>query len=564
MGSQNLSTARSRESHLRSDSVLLLLLTALSALPYIRGLKLYSDDWEYESMLVHHQSSSVWELFRMLVAYDADLRVRPVQALYLALSFKAFGLNPLPYHVAGTLLLAVSVAILYWVLRELQTGRGMALALAAVYGVLPHYSTDRFWISSQQANFSMLFALLGVYGIVRLSEPRERFKFAWGATAAVSFAVSLLSYEVTLGLIAAVLVTAGIRLLRPDVRAKAEIVAAKRWVIGIALCMCVLGIAKIGTQERISYQHHFLHFLGNLGGMITHGVWQAVLFNLWTYGLHLPWVIGSLWREQALGIGAIGAATICGTAVAIALWTDHGKTWTANAGAKLIVSGFALYFLGVALFARDLNSNFSSAGLNNRIVIASSLGAAAVCVGVLSQIARALTRSEAARWRTFSILVGFICGLYCLVVNGIASFWIDAANQQARIAQSIRTVAPSLPPGSVLLLDGFCRYEGPAPVLESDSDTTGFLRTLYNDFTIAGDVVSKNAHFGETAVDTTLYGDPEAHYLYSDRLFLFNVRNRSFHTLNSEGAALRYLESENPSQDSGCPTARDGDGAKVF
>ncbi len=176
--------------------------------------------------------------------------------------------------------------------------------------------------------------------------------------------------------------------------------------------------------------------------------------------------------------------------------------------------------------------------MNNRIVIASSLGAAAVCVGVLSQIARALTRSEAARWRTFSILVGLICGLYCLVVNGIASFWIDAANQQARIAQSIKTVAPSLPPGSVLLLDGFCRYEGPAPVLESDSDTTGFLRTLYNDFTIAGDVVSKNAHFGETAVDTTLYGDPEAHYLYSDRLFLFNVRGRSFHPPGLRGGGI--------------------------
>ncbi len=80
-------------------------------------------------------------------------------------------------------------------------------------------------------------------------------------------------------------------------------------------------------------------------------MWQAVLFNLWTYGLHLPWVIASLWREQVLGIGAMGAATISGTAVAIALWTDHGKMWTANAGAKLIVSGFALYFLGVALFA---------------------------------------------------------------------------------------------------------------------------------------------------------------------------------------------------------------------
>jgi hypothetical protein len=76
--------------------------------------------------------------------------------------------------------------------------------------------------------------------------------------------------------------------------------------------------------------------------------------------------------------------------------------------------------------------------------------------------------------------------------------------------------------------------------------------------------VSKNAHFGEAAVDTTEYGEAEGSYPYSDHLFVYNVRNRSLHTLNSQEAAFRYLKSENPSQDSGCPVTREGDGVKVF
>ncbi len=166
----------------------------------------------------------------MLVAYDADLRVRPVQALYLALSFKAFGLNPLPYHVAGhAAARSVGSDSLLGIERTAnrpRDGPGACRRLRSASALFDGSVLDLLTTGE------LLDAVRAPWRLWDRSLKRAEGTFQvcpWGATAAVSFAVSLLSYEVTLGLIAAVLVIAGARLLRPDERAKAESVAAKRW-----------------------------------------------------------------------------------------------------------------------------------------------------------------------------------------------------------------------------------------------------------------------------------------------------------------------------------------------
>jgi len=558
-------TTPSKEPRFALRTIVLPLLIALSAIPYIHQLGFYSDDWGYEASLLQYQSGSVWSSFQFLVSSDGSVRVRPVQALDLALSFKAFGLNPLPYHIVGTLVLALTSVILYCILKDLEIGSGIALALAAVYGMLPHYSTDRFWIASQQADLCMLFALLGIYAIFHLTRPQATCKSCWGVLTAASFTLSLLSYEVSLGLIAATLGVASLRLLRAAPQATRDNATAKRWIAASTLLLLLVGIAKSAMQDRIVFHHHLLHFLGSLWKITAHALGQAVTFNLWSYGLHLPWVIVALWRQSTLDGTAVGVAVACGTLLTVALWADRGgKIWSAIANIKLIAIGFALHFLGIFLFARDTGFDLSLPGLNNRVVIASALGTASICVGVLGLISRFLTRHATVRWRVFSVLIGIVCALYSLVVSGIASYWVDSAMQQAQIGQIIKANVPPPPPGSVLLLDGYCRYDGPAPVMETDWDTSGFLQIFFNDFSIKGDVISKNAHFGETAVDTTEYGGAEGHYPYNKKLFVYNVRSHSLTAFDSPKAAANYLQAENPSQDSGCPTTQDGDGVKIY
>ncbi len=151
-----------------------------------------------------------------------------------------------------------------------------------------------------------------------------------------------------------------------------------------------------------------------------------------------------------------------------------------------------------------------------------------------------------------------------LVVSGIGFYWVEAATRQTTILHSVAANIPALPEGSVLLLDGFCRYTGPAVVFETDWDATGAIRLALKDFSLTGDVVSSNAHFNQTAVDMTMYGTAEGHYSYGDQLFVFNVMHNSLTALRSKEDGLSYLRAMNPSGDSRCEPGVEGDGVKVF
>ena len=91
-------------------------------------------------------------------------------------------------------------------------------------------------------------------------------------------------------------------------------------------------------------------------------------------------------------------------------------------------------------------------------------------------------KSEIARARVFAFAIGMICGANSLVVSGITSFWADAASQQAAVLKSVANHVHSLPQGSVLLLDGFCRYSGPGIVFEEADDTTGAIELTFERF----------------------------------------------------------------------------------
>jgi hypothetical protein len=128
----------------------------------------------------------------------------------------------------------------------------------------------------------------------------------------------------------------------------------------------------------------------------------------------------------------------------------------------------------------------------------------------------------------------------------------------------VATNVRSLPAGSVLLLDGFCRFSGPGVIFETDWDAGGVIQLLLNDSTLSGDVVSRNMRFGDAAVKTSMYGSPEGSYTYGNQLFVYNVKTRTLANLPSRKASNEYLHQMNPTGDSGCPAGQEGFGTKVF
>ncbi len=491
--------------------------------------------------------------------------IRPVQATFLALEFKAFGLHALPYHVVCALMLGIVVILLYLVFMEVRAGRSLALAIALVYGFLPLYSTDRFWISSQQAVLCMAFALLGIYAFLRSIRPEGRRPASWGVLGTLALVLSFLSYEVAIGLIIASVGVIGWRQYHQIRRSPKGTLAGLAGLAGAAAVLLTVVSVKSRLETRVEFGHHILRFVGRLGELSAHALVLAVQFNFWNYVLHMPAVVLSLYRDSALSNSAIAIATIIALSVTAYLWplTESSSILSRRVCVWLVVFGFVLFGLGYVLFFPGMGSDFSSVGLKNRIAIASSLGASFVLVAIAG-LASSVLRSTLARARAFSVALGLICGVNCLVVSGIAFFWGEARSQQESILSSVAANVRMLPHGSVLLLDGFCRYSGPGVVFETDWDATGAIQLALRDFSVVSDVVSSDLHFEQGAAETTMYGDAEGHYPYGARLFVYNVRHNILTSVPSQEAAAAYLRATNPTGDSGCPAAQEGDGTKVF
>lgn len=157
-----------------------------------------------------------------------------------------------------------------------------------------------------------------------------------------------------------------------------------------------------------------------------------------------------------------------------------------------------------------------------------------------------------------------ICGGNSLVVSGITSFWADAASEQSEVLRSVAANVRFRPQGSVLLLDGFCRFSGPGIDFEEADDTSGAIQLTLGDFSLVSDVISPAMRFGETAVETSPDGQFSDHYHYGDHLFVYNLQRKSLTMLRSKAAATTYLSAVNPTGDGGCPAGEEGVGARIF
>jgi hypothetical protein len=478
------------------------------------------------------------------------------------LSSKVFGRNPTPYHLLDTILLSVVAVMLYLALKELGADRWLAWGLAVIFGLLPQYSTDRLWIAAHQVTLSLVFAIFGIYALLRSNRSAKIRRTIWLGSALLSLVLSFLSYEVAAPLIVATIGAIGVHRYLGWRRTQRFSIAALAGIMATMFVVLLVGILKARLQTRMAFPHIIpRHFVEHSEHVLS----QAVRLQFWTYGLRMPAVLISLYRHSALTVSAVSVSILVACAIAAYFWRNMKASSIPGRRAclGLIVFGFVLFGLGCALFFPDNHFDFSSPGIQNRTAIASALGAACMLIAAAG-LACSLIGSVTARVRAYSLAVGLICGTNCLAVNGIAFYWTKAASEQSAILRSVADNVPSLPTKSVLLLDGFCRYTGPGIIFEDDWDTSGALQLTLHDNLLRGDVISPNLHFGEAGAETTMYGEPEAHYGYSDHLFVFNVRKSVLVKIPSKAAADAYLHSVNPSRDSGCPVGREGNGESVI
>jgi hypothetical protein len=537
----------------------------LSGLSYLGRLGFYADDWFVWAVFYGAKNQSLGGLLHNLL--PIGLGVRPVQALYQAFTYFNFGLHPLPYHLTNTLLLAGTAVLFYASLRELQLHHCITLAVPLVYELLPHYATDRFWIAAHQAVLSQLFFFLGLYTALRAVRGGRTCSFCLKAVSILSFAFALLSYEVIVGLLPASFLLIGYRAYTKrsgsGEKPRTLIFPGLGYFLVTAVCLGLILLYKATVTSRVSFpfQHPSSTYIGEL---VWNVVKVSIRFNMLQYGVGLPRAAFKLYRFSGAGAWpAIIAGVIAFSVLLYLNWTfrrSRSAILSRNGTLCLIAAGFVVFVLDYVPFVA-LVSNFSTDGMSNRVTIAAAIGPACVLVGGTILLIRAVVPTKL-QSLSFCGAIAAICVLNYVCIASFAECWAKAYILQREIVLEVRKNV-NLSPGSTLLLDGYCRYVGPAPVLENWWDASGALRVAYADDTLRADVVSPNLEISDDAIRTTYYGRAEGRYIYGVRFWLHNVRRKVTLQLIDSLVARSYLRTMNPDKNSGCPVAADGIGSPI-
>lgn len=542
------------------DCVFLGLVIALSVALYVSALGFYDDDWAFLGDLWFSKDQSLLGLFRTF--NEGERQVRPMQVAYLPMLYWWFGLNPLGYHLVNGVVLVSGVLLFYWSLRELQPSRLLALAVPVVYGLLPHYSTDRFWYAAFMANLSMSLYFASLYCDLRTLRARSPHCWGWKLLSLASLLVSTMGYEMFIPLFFGNALIVAYRgrhsagVASTPRRSRRQMAALVWSSIVILLLIGVfkrLMTTRLGQfQPSIDYAYNYL-FRG------------AIRADFLEYAFGLPRIIWTILTDSSRpSVLALGATVACLVFVYLSRVSRQSTVHLPRVGDtfKGVAFGLLVYGLGYAVFVVAGNVGFTPTGASNRTSNAAAIGVA-ICLVAGSGCISILQRSRSARVPLFCLAISLICGGGFVITNTIASFWATAASQQRTILSDIRAAFPTLPRGSTLLLDGVCSHAGPAVIFHSHWDIKGALSIAYRDSTLKAAVVKAGLEIGEAGIFTPVTYRDRVFYPY-EQLVVYNAAAKTAYPLPDAQTAHRYFTQFNPDYTSGCPADREGVGQPIW
>ncbi|MEO8453666.1 MAG: hypothetical protein ABI454_00765 [Sphingomicrobium sp.] len=535
-----------------------MLITVMTALPYVGRLGFYSDDWY---ILASFHADTLQHNFG-IHSVLRDFAARPVQGFYLALLYKFFGLDPLGYHLVNLAVIAASMSLFYWLLVRLKVERGSALAAAIVLIVLPQLSTIRVWYASFQIPLSMLAAWVSMHCQLNLARTG---KVVWAVAAAVAAVFSIAAYEIFAPLIAVFAVT----LLALQWRRRHGEPAFARRAIAMASMIALIGLAvlaKFAVSDR-PQSPELARYLKGLVQLVRPDYdWRTdYALNIFAAAdVHFWWpAVGWVRGAQALLRGQLGwfdAAVALGAAF-LAFWRIHSmgssrsSPWS-NRG--LLLLGVATFVFGHAVFVMVPSIFFSPTGMANRALVAGAVGVALIFVAVLRYAADLPGENRSSV--VFSTAIGAIAFFGALRILLIASYWTEAPAIEERILAAARSDLKQLPPQSFVMLDNVCPYHGPAVVFEAPWDVSGAL-SLATRKPIRGDAVSPRMSLQRNGLATSIYGE-RAFYPYGRSLYVYDPARRVLVQLGDLAAARRYFAAANATR-TPCPRAFVGHGVLI-
>jgi hypothetical protein len=510
------------------DCVFLAVVTLLASVLSLTRLGFYSDDWAFLKSFRFAPDQSLSGLVRTFTT-ENDTFPRPVQAIYDAILYRMFGLNPIGYHVAITVVIFLSLWIFYLALHQLLEDRVAALAIVLIYGLLPHYSTVRLWLATTQITVSMAAYFLAVYSDAR--ELQANAGWGWAILSVLCLCLSGLAYEAFLPLFLLNPIIMGLKHIQLRRRAQAPRRRMWEWWLyylrSLPLIILILWFKFLVTSRASSIREPW----------IKNAFPSAAELNFGAYGIRLPHVLGAIWQRYFDSSAFILSLVI---ALIIALYL-----------AKLVITAPQLQFHAAGVFALTLAAfvvtGLSYAyfwttfgfgpGINNRVGVAASVAVSLLIAGLAGLFSLALGRGNPGKV-LFCVLISLCCGCACWIDQTIASFWIKSSRSQQVVLSQIQQAIVNPPKGTSILLDGYCPWIGPGIVFETDWDLTGVFAFAYNDRSMQGDVLWPQLQVSEQAV---LNPTEKTAYPFTS-LYFYDVGNQHVTRIVDRKAALQYQQ----------------------
>lgn len=545
-------SARIRRADAALDCAFLGAVVAISLVLYVDHLGFYYDDY---SVLWRMSSAHDQSLLGAYHAVRPGTGQRPLQALMFAVLYRAFGTNPLGYHLANAGLLIAIAALLYLVLRELRAPRLVCVAVPLVYSTLPHYATNRFWVDAFQISLSTLCYLGSLFAALRAVRSTGPALAAWLAVALAGVVASLLAYEVIFPLFA---LNIGLVWWTASRSAPRRRPRGPVWVVDglLLLVMVSAGIAKATVVAehgqngyQIGFRDGFVHHLAYL-------VSGVVKLNVGTYLLALPYVLWWIVRHQ-FSAGALAVALASGAVAFVylrSLARRERSLAARGAWRALVAIGLAAFVLGYAIFVTNQYVLFRSAGIDNRVNSAAALGLAGVLVGAVGWLTSRLQHRQAL---AFSATLACTVAVGVFVVDALGSSWTRAAQEQRAIVSGIARATGETRSWRTLILDGACPERRAAVVFADQSDLQGALRMRFGDNSLDADVAAEGLRATPRglALDMDYIDQVSTRtYPYTSKLAVFQAASGRLYPLRNQAEAVAYLGRERPTFD--CPPQR--------